>query len=452
VSGRRRYGARRVATLLATLCALLLPLARAGAQAGAAAPPAAGARAALANEPGASLDVFVLTFGQGDYVWERFGHNAIQVDDRATGTSVVWHWGLFDFEQPNFVGRFLSGDTRYWMEGFDPASMIDAYRRYDRTITVQRLAMTPAQKHALLERLRWNEQEANRYYRYDYFRDNCSTRLRDALDHALGGAVRRALVPLRTEHTHRSESLRLVNGMPLTQAGMHVALGHPADVPMTAWDEGFVPMRLRDRLRAITVPDARGLRPVSLVAEEREVYRSGRPPEAARARHLVPGFLLAGAILAALLAWTAAAAERGRGVARAAFGMLGALWGLVPGLVGVALLLAWTVTRHDFWDRNENLFQLGPQSLPLLLLVPLALRRPRWRVAASRWAAVVLGIAVAGLLLKVLPAFRQPNLAVIALALPAHAALAWGLRRLGQGRATTAARLPAAPGPTPAPR
>ena len=383
-------------------------------------------------ERGASLEVTVLTFGQGEYVWERFGHNAIQVDDRATGMSEVWHWGLFDFEQPNFLGRFLTGDTKYWMQGFDPASMVEAYAGYDRTITAQRLAMTPAQKQALLDFLRWNEQDEHKFYRYDYFRDNCSTRLRDALDRALGGALQRALLRERTDRTHRSESLRLVNEMPLTQAGMHVALGHPADVPMTAWEEAFVPMRLRDRLRAMRVPDASG-RPVPLVAEERVLYTSHREAESARARNLVPGFLLAGLAVAALLAGMGALAVRGGRGARATFGALGALWGFVPGIVGVVLLLAWTVTRHDFWDRNENLFQLGPQSLPLLVLVPLALARPSWRGRAARWAAVVLAIALIGVLLKVLPMFRQPNLAIAALAVPAHASLAWALARLARG-------------------
>lgn len=381
-------------------------------------------------EPGASLEVSVVTFGQGEYVWERFGHNAIQVDDRATGMSEMWHWGLFDFDQPNFVGRFLTGDTKYWMEGFDPPSMIAAYQQYDRTITVQRLAMTPAQKQALLDFLRWNEREENKFYRYDYFRDNCSTRLRDALDRALGGALRRAMVPRVTDLTHRGESLRLVNGMPLTQAGMHVALGHPADRAMTAWEAAFVPMRLRDDLRLVRVADATG-RPVSLVADERVPYTSRREAEAERARALVPGFLTAGLVLAALLAGLGSLAARGARGARAAFGTLGALWGFVPGLVGVVVLLAWTVTRHDFWDRNENVLQLGPQSLPLLVLVPLALARPAlWLPRAQRWALVVLAVSALGLLIKVLPWFRQPNLAVIAFALPAHLALAWSLSRL----------------------
>ena len=387
------------------------------------------ARPVLRPEPGASLEVTLLTFGQGEYVWERFGHNALQVDDRATGMSEVWHWGLFDFEQPNFVGRFLTGDTRYWMEGFDPASMIAAYESYDRTIVAQRLAMTPAQKQALLDFLRWNEQEEHKFYRYDYFRDNCSTRLRDALDHALGGTLERAMGAERTPLTHRSESLRLVNGMPLTQAGMHVALGHPADVPMTTWQAAFVPMRLRDRLRTIRVPDASG-RPVPLVAEERVLFESRREPEAGQARNLVPGFLIAGLVLAAVIAGLGRVAALGRRAARVAFGTLGALWGFVPGLVGVVLLLAWTVTRHDFWDRNENVLQLGPQSLPLLVLVPIALARPSRAGLARTWAIGVLALSLLGLLLKVLPAFRQPNLAVIAFALPAHAALAWALTQI----------------------
>lgn len=379
--------------------------------------------------PGASLLVTVVTFGQGELVWERFGHNAIWVQDRATGMSTMWHWGLFDFQQPNFVGRFLTGDTRYWMEGFDGEAMLAHYREYDRTITVQQLAMTPAQRLALLDFLRWNEQEANKFYRYDYYRDNCSTRLRDALDRALGGLLAREMRTERTALTHRGETLRLVEGMGWTQAGMDVALGHPADVPMTTWEAAFVPMRLRDRLRTIRVPGPAGT-PVPLVAREEVLYESTRPPEAAAPPLMLGRFAMGGALLALLLAGFGALAAHGFRAARGAFGVVGVLWALAPGLLGVALALAWGATRHDFWDRNENLFQLGPQSLPLLVLVPMAIVRPAWRARAARWAAVVVVVSLVGLVLKLLPAFRQPNLDVIALALPAHAALAWALARL----------------------
>src|SRR6266566_333930 len=87
--------------------------------------PAPATSAPQASEPGSNLTVYLLTFGWGDEVWERFGHNAIWIKDRARGTDTTYNWGMFDFNQARFVWRFVTGDTRYWMEAFDLDTMIN---------------------------------------------------------------------------------------------------------------------------------------------------------------------------------------------------------------------------------------------------------------------------------------------------------------------------------------
>src|SRR5690606_10368807 len=125
----------------------------------------------------------------------------------------------------------------------------EVYAAQDRESVEQELALTPAQRAELAAIVAENALEENKYYRYDYFRDNCSTRLRDALDRVLGGSLKGRFTPLRTEWTYRSESVRLTAPDGLAQAGIDVALGPRADVPMTAWEAMFIPMRLRDYLR-----------------------------------------------------------------------------------------------------------------------------------------------------------------------------------------------------------
>ncbi|MBM3986299.1 MAG: DUF4105 domain-containing protein, partial [Planctomycetes bacterium] len=223
----------------------------------------AAAGALMAQQPAAPgpdtltarrLTVSLLTFGQGTPVFERFGHNALRIADPLTGLDLAWNWGMFSFDEPNFLGRFLSGDTRYWMEAFETVPMLAYYQGNDRHTVEQVLNLSGAQKQALLSFVRRNELEEHKYYRYDYFRDNCSTRLRDALDQALGGALRRAWADSMSDQSFRSEALRLTEGTPLSRLGIDIALGPPADQRMTAWEEAYVPMRLRDRLRGIQVP------------------------------------------------------------------------------------------------------------------------------------------------------------------------------------------------------
>ncbi|MFL5618671.1 MAG: DUF4105 domain-containing protein [Gemmatimonadaceae bacterium] len=409
------------------MLALIAGLGTADAQAPTSPTPPPELRAPAASD---DLDILLLTFGLGQEVFERFGHNAIWVHDRATGTDSTYDWGNFSFRQPGFIRRFLTGDTRYSMEGRDANAMVEYYRSLGRPITVQRLNLAPQQKRALRDFLRWNALEENKYYRYDYFVDNCSTRLRDALDRTLGGALRAATDSLRTPLSYRRESVRLTDGVRPIQTGIDIALGRPADVPLTVWESFFIPMRLRDAVRGLAVPNgARGER-VPLVESERalEPYPgTPRVVERATAPRLVWRLLVVGLVLGALVAGIRIMAVSRRG---AVWGLavVAAAWSLLCGVIGVILVLAWTATRHVFWAWNENLFLASPLSLLLVVLLPMTLLRGRGARATHGVTLAVLVLSLVGLVLAVLPG-GQENRAIVALFLPVHVAIAWSVLR-----------------------
>ena len=132
-----------------------------------------------------------MTMGPGKAVWERFGHNAIWIHDPERGTDQAYNYGLFDLRQEKFLVRFLQGRMWYWMQGFPAQAYVELYRRANRSVWIQELEMPANAKRELQEFLEWNERPENRFYHYDYYRDNCSTRVRDALDRALGGRIQR---------------------------------------------------------------------------------------------------------------------------------------------------------------------------------------------------------------------------------------------------------------------
>jgi hypothetical protein len=379
-------------------------------------------------EPGSELTVSVITLGQGDQVWERYGHNALWIHDGARGTDWTYNWGVFDASSPLFIVRFVRGRMRYWLERVDVQHLLAFYRSSDRTITIQRLVLTPAQRVAIRDFVEWNAREENKYYWYDYFRDNCSTRLRDAVDRGLGGALRRTAESQTTAHTYRSESVRLMEGMPLTQLGIAIGLGPLADRRLNAWEEMFVPMRMRDRLRDVLVTGGDG-RPTSLVADERQVYLARRAPELQHAPPLLKRYAVVGGVAAVLIAGSGLLALVAWGPP---FAVVAAIWSLLSGIGGILLLFLWLGTHHLFAYRNENLFHLSPLAIVVAALGPLAVYRHRIRARAWRLAAVVVGISFVGFALKVLPGFDQENLFVIALVLPGHLALAWALMRLAR--------------------
>lgn len=367
--------------------------------------------------PADSLTIHLLTFGPGPAIWERFGHNAIWVSDAAAGTDIAYNYGIFDFDQENFFLRLMRGRMLYRMEPQPVDWMVWAYSGSDRTIVAQELALSPEEERALADFLAWNARPENKFYRYDYYRDNCSTRVRDALDRATGGVLRARLSGVPTGSTYRSHTQRLTAGELAVNTGLLLALGQPVDQRLSAWEEGFIPMELAEHVRAVTVAGPGG-EPVPLVRAERVLHQAAAaPPAEAPDRTL--GFAAAGLLLAALLVGLGAARRRG---ARALLLTASALWGVLYGLLGTVILALWLLTEHSFTYRNENVLQANPLGLLLAVLVPLALLgRPRLARPALAVAALAAGLSLVGALLQALPTFDQVNGAIVALALPLHA-------------------------------
>jgi hypothetical protein len=396
--------------------------------------PPPGPRATAAAEPGSDLTVYLMTMGVGKEIWEQFGHNAIwfHLERPASAggpADAVYNWGIFDFSQPNFIPRFLQGRMLYSMGGYSLESTMEQYRLIDRSVWVQELDLTNSQKVALRDFVLWNAQPQNASYYYDYYRDNCSTRVRDALDRPLGGLLRATFDGRRTGHTYRWHTMRLTQGDLLLAPGMDVGLGRPADREMSAYDEMFLPMKLREYIRELRVTGPDGTsRP--LVKSERTLYESTRYREhGAPPRWTLP-FLAIGVIIAGLIAALGWGASRGGRGARRGAAIVFTVWSLVAGILGLLLLLLWTVTHHTFAHRNENLLLFNPVWLVLAVLAPLTVMRGRASVP-TRWLAVCFAVlALAAPLMHAVGLSRQANAEIIAFGLPPVLALAWALWRI----------------------
>lgn len=368
-----------------------------------------------------SVTVELLTIGQGEWVYEKFGHNALVITDRVAGTSVAYNWGVFDFAQPGFLGRFFTGDTKYWVAGFDTRASVEFYRSINRTVEVQRLRLSPLQVRALRNLAERNVEEDNKYYRYDYFRDNCSTRVRDLLDQVLGGALRRATERTPGDGTFRSHTQRLVADNIFTYAGLTMAIGRRADSTLSRWDEMFIPMKVRDRVRELQVPGPDG-RLVPFVEAEQVVFASSRAPERLQPPSWAGAFFAVGAVLAALVLALARVAPSRRG-ARLALATCGAAWGVSAGVVGLVLLLAATVTRHVYWQQNVSLALLPPTGFLFAPLWWLWLTRGARGLGTTIGFAAFLAPPVLGTLLALADGGWHGALPIIALALPVQASL-----------------------------
>jgi hypothetical protein len=388
-----------------------------------------------AAEPGSNLTVYLLTFGWGDVVWERFGHNAIWIKDRTRGTDVTYNWGMFDFNQPHFLRRFLTGDTRYWMEAIDFAPMVRFYKERDRSILAQELNLTPAQRLKLQQFVQNNALPENKFYRYDYYRDNCSTRLRDALDHAVSGQLQLATVTRLTSGTYRSHTQRLMTGDIPLYTGVTLALGHPADKLISVWDEMFLPVRMANDVRSVSIPDSTGSR-IPLVRSEMAIFTAGRSPEPAAPPNYFPWFVAVGILLAGIVVALVRSAEGGNRISFLGATAITTLWSLVAGLGGLALVFVY-FTKHYFMSRNENLMHFDPLSLALAILVPLSVYGLRGVSKALKLSGFVAALSLFGFVLQGIPFFDQKNGEIIALALPLNLAVWWTVHRFTHYKRTS---------------
>ena len=388
----------------------------------------------LPASPPESLTVYLMTMGPGKAVWERFGHNAIWIHDPVQGTDKAYNYGLFDLRQENFLVRFLQGRMWYWMQGFPAQSYVELYRRANRSVWVQELEMAPQSRRELQIFLEWNERPQNRFYHYDYYRDNCSTRVRDALDRALGGRIRQKTFEQGTGKTYRFHTRRLTANDPLVYTGLLLALGQPVDRPISAWEEMFLPLSMREHLRSISVPGRDG-RPTPLVRGERTLFESTATPPPDRPPFWLPAYFGLGVAVGAGALGLSAVARRSR-VARLSFLFVTGGWVLLVGVVGLILAGLWGLTDHAAAYGNENVLQTNLLALALLWLIPKAVKGSATGRRALVLAAILLALSLLGLVLKLFPAFYQVNGEIIALALPIHLGVAAGVGQLRRSHST----------------
>ena len=348
-------------------------------------------------------EAWLVTFGPGELYFERFGHNAIWLREPAAGLDHTFNFGYFDFEQEDFFLRFMRGRMLYFSVAQPVTREFEYYRQENRSIRAQKLNLTQAQYQQLRDHLLNEVQPENRNYRYDYYLDNCSTRIRDALDVALDGALRASTTQTPATLNFRDQTRRLTQMDYWYYLGLETGLGFPVDRAVTRWDEMFIPMVVADEIASMPGVSGNGK---PLVEVDTMFLASTLPVPPAAPTSIWYRYLLLGVLIAGL-AWLS-----GKFMPSMWLHGLSRAWVLVNATMGLMLAALWLLTDHEASSDNANLLLLNP--LLLLALIP-GLQRP---IAMG----LILGNVVA-LLLLVLPEY-QYNLDVIALLSPINLAVA----------------------------
>lgn len=209
--------------------------------------------------------ISVLTCSPGGEIYELVGHTAIRV--RGEGVDSVWNYGVFDFNAPNFVCRFVKGETDYMLFSYPFRWFLPEYASRGSGVREQDLNLTPEEMRRLYRMLQTEALPQNRVYRYNYVLDNCATRVRDRIDEALGGQVEYTDTAIYGSFREAMEAHH--KNYPWYQTGIDLALGSGIDRPITFREEMFAPGRLSAGLAGARRPDG-----LPLVSADRMLARA----------------------------------------------------------------------------------------------------------------------------------------------------------------------------------
>lgn len=219
----------------------------------------------------------LLTCEPGSEIYALFGHSAIRYENPAQKQDWVFNYGMFSFKDPNFVMRFVKGETDYQL-GVIPFQYFEAeYAMRGSSVYQQELNLTDAEKRKLIQLLEDNYRPANRVYRYNYFYDNCTTRARDKIEESIQGTV---VYPKSGDiKSYRDIVHEFTAGSEWSEFGIDLCLGSEADRPIDERKQMFAPFYMLEAARGAMIHRVDTV--VPLVREETRIVDAELEDEAA---------------------------------------------------------------------------------------------------------------------------------------------------------------------------
>ncbi len=324
------------------------------------------------------LRISLLTCTPGEELYSTFGHSAIRIVDEVDSfrvTDIVYNYGTFNFDDDGFYLKFVRGKLLYFLslERFDDFK--ELYRSTNRGITEQVLNLTPSEKIRIQQFLNENAKEENRYYRYDFFFDNCTTRLRDIIKRNHDSSFCRiAVMPAGTSFRDAIHHYLDKNKQPWSKLGIDILLGVPCDAVMNAEQMQFLPDNLMKSLDSSR----------SMVLSSQNLY----PIEPGNNSWRLTPFACFTALLVLMALLSFSKNNFLKGLLQGFDGLLFFL----SGVLGIIIILMWTATDHTMCSRNFNLLWALPTHAVMAFFIS----------SSRRWARLYFtytGVAMALLLL-----------------------------------------------------
>lgn len=222
-----------------------------------------------------NTQVYLITCDPGPESHTMYGHSALRLYDSISETDVVYNWGVFDFSTTNFNYKFARGQLNYKLAAYSYKSFLNEYGPTKRSVYMQKIYIPDSELLRLKEMLDENLRPENVYYKYDFFWDNCATRIRDILEDVYGDKLVYPEQEGEPEVTYRDRLDEYHDGVLWMDAGIDLLLGSPADQPCGFRESMFLPEYLMKNLSEAHVTD--GDKRVMLLGPTEMVFDHERP-------------------------------------------------------------------------------------------------------------------------------------------------------------------------------
>jgi len=325
-----------------------------------------------------NAEISVLTCSPGNEAYSVYGHSAFRVKDDLYNYDMVFNYGIFDFNTPNFVYRFAAGQTDYLLGAYRFIFFLDEYISQNRSIFEQILNLTHNEKQNIFEFLIWNSQPENRVYRYNFLFDNCASRIRDVVEQQIEGKV---IFPHQSDEpkTFRRHIKDYHSKLLWLNFGIDLVVSAPSDRVASVYEEMFLPDYVMKYFSAATVNTHEGTKP--LVKSSQIIFQA--PQTNFKSFKIVSPFVVFG-LLFLLMPFVSVRQLRKNKISALPDYLI---YGFT-GLMGVIMLWFVCFSEHPAMSPNYNILWAVPLNLVFAILWKIKKLRPKlqyYHVIISCW-------------------------------------------------------------------
>jgi hypothetical protein len=317
----------------------------------------------LFSQQSSGAEVYLVTCSPGTETYSIYGHSALRIVIPAKNSDMAYNWGVFDFGTPNFAWKFAKGRLEYMLGVYSFDRFLQDYFLEKRSVVQQKINLEPDEIEILFALITENLKPENRKYRYDFFYDDCSTRIRDLLEKSVGDKLKYPPEISKDIPTFREKVNEYQQPYPWLQMGIDFLMGTPGDKKAGLRDRMFLPIYLQEGLSQ-TVVNRNG-KMIPLLQNPSALLEFD-PPEAKPGFFTLPMFILS---LLLIIIIVLSATARGKTANKAIDLVIFSFFSVLA----LMMLFFNFFTDHQQMKWNLNIIWLSP--FIILCLVSLVLNK-----------------------------------------------------------------------------